>query len=82
MYFILLLDFLNAERILRSFLRPWLIGIQSAGAAMRGSEPEMSFAKQPRVHLALKCFEFSMHRLRKKEDACHRQKAWWALLIS
>ena len=62
-------------RILRLFLGPWLIGVQSAGAAMRDSEPEMNFTKQPRVHLALKRFELSMHRVRKKEDACRRQKA-------
>jgi len=30
---------------------------------------------QSPVHLALKCSEFSMHRVRKKEDACRRQKA-------
>ena len=36
-------------RILRLFLGPWLIGVQSAGAAMRDSEPEMNFTKQPRV---------------------------------
>ena len=30
---------------------------------------------QSPVHLALKCSEFSMHRVRKKEDACRHQKA-------
>ena len=62
-------------RILRLFLRPWLIGVQSAGATLRDSEPEMNFTQQPRVHLVLKRFVFSMYRVRKKEDACCRQKA-------
>jgi len=68
--FILLLDAFSG-----CFCAPWLIGVQSAGAAMRDSEPEMNFTKQPRVHLALKRFELSMHRVRKKEDACRHQKA-------
>ena len=56
-------------RILRLFLHPWLIGVQSAGATLRDSEQEMNFTKQPRVHLALKRFEFSVHRVR-KEGRC------------